>query len=75
MFVELFIISVVMVAFFMLGLGIKLLIDPKAELTLHESCGANEVTPDKDDGCSQCQIKDLANCEEGKINAIKAYGS
>jgi len=57
------IISLILVAFVMLALGIKLLIDPKAEFSAH-SCSLDNGDLDKDGACSKCQLIDLADCPE-----------
>lgn len=63
MFVKVLILSVVIVAFVMLALGIKLLFDPNAEFQAH-SCALDNGEPDEYGTCSKCQLKDLANCPE-----------
>ena len=63
MIIKLLIFSVVLVAFVMLILGIKLLFDPKAEFTVH-SCALDDGNLDEDGACFKCQVKDLANCPE-----------
>ena len=57
------IISLILVAFIALALGIKMLFDPKAEFTVH-SCALDNGDLDKDGACMKCQIKDLADCPE-----------
>ena len=61
------IISLILVAFVVLALGIKLLFDPKAEFTVH-SCALDNGDLDKDGACMKCQIKDLADCPEKEKN-------
>lgn len=63
MFIKVLIISVILVAFVMLALGVKLWFDPNAEFTSH-SCAIDNDTLDGDVACSKCQIKDLADCPE-----------
>jgi len=57
------IISLILVAFVVMALGIKMLFDPKAEFTVH-SCALDGGDLDEDGTCSNCQLKDLANCPE-----------
>jgi hypothetical protein len=57
------IISLILVAFVVLALGIKMLFDPKAEFTVH-SCALDNGDLDEDGACLKCQIKDLADCPE-----------
>lgn len=59
------IISLILVAFVVLALGIKMLFDPKAEFTVH-SCALDNGDLDGDGACLKCQIKDLADCPEQK---------
>jgi hypothetical protein len=63
MFIKVLIISVILVAFVMLALGVKLWFDPNAEFTSH-SCSIDSGKPNEDGVCSKCQITDLAdrNC-------------
>jgi hypothetical protein len=59
------IISIVLVAFIMLALGIKLIFNRDAEFIVH-SCALEDGKPDKDGACSLCHLKDLADCPEIK---------
>lgn len=63
MFLKVLIISIVLVAFVMIALGVKLFFDPKAEFTAH-SCALEDGSLDENGACAKCQIKDLANCPE-----------
>lgn len=63
MFIKLLIISVVLVAIVMLGLGVKLFFDKNAEFSIH-SCALEDGSLDKDGACSKCDLKDLADCPE-----------
>ncbi len=68
MFIKLMIVSVIVVAVFMLAIGLKKLINPKAKFP-PQSCALEEnQNLDKDGACSLCQLKDLANCPENKGN-------
>ena len=60
MVIKLFIISLILVAFIMLALGIKLWLDPGAEFPSH-SCA---LETGDDGSCSACQLKDLVDCPE-----------
>ena len=53
---KLFIISVILVAFVVLALGIKLWLDPKAEFNAH-SCSAKTGDLDENGYCPNCQVK------------------
>ena len=66
------IISLILVAFIALALGIKMLFDPKAEFTVH-SCALDNGDLDEDGACSKCQLKDLANCPEELNTPPKKY--
>ena len=67
MFIITLIISVIFVAFFMLAFGVKLLFNKDAEIKAH-SCALEEVTSDKNEACSKCELKDLMDCPENKKN-------
>jgi len=70
MFIKVLILSIILVAFVILALGIKLWFDPNAEFTLH-SCAFDGDKIDDDGACSKCQLKDLADCPEKKDNRDK----
>jgi len=65
MFIKVLIISIILVAFIVLALGIKLWFNPDAEFSAH-SCRLEDGSLDKDGVCSMCQLKDLADCQEKK---------
>ena len=67
MFVKLLIVSLMLVAFVVLALGVKLWFDPDAEFSSH-SCALDNGELDEDGACSKCQLKELANCPE-KLDA------
>lgn len=63
MFLKLFLVSVILVAFTMLALGVKLLFDRNASFT-HHSCALEDEKLNNVGGCLGCQIKEIANCKE-----------
>lgn len=63
MFIKILIITIVLVAFIMLALGVKLWFDPNAEFSSH-SCALDSGNIDEYGACSKCQLKDLADCPE-----------
>jgi hypothetical protein len=63
------IISIILVAFIMLALGIKLLFNRDAEFIVH-SCALEEGGLDKDGSCSLCHLKDLADCPENEVKHL-----
>jgi len=67
MFIKLLIISVILVAFVVLALGVKLWFDPDAEFTSH-SCSPENGKPGEEGVCSACQLNDPAdrNCRGGE---------
>jgi hypothetical protein len=67
MFFKIFLISIVLVAFVMLALGVKMLFDPKAEFTAH-SCSMD--TEDGTEGCAACQVKEITDCENNEPKQI-----
>lgn len=66
MLIKVFVISLILVAFVVLALGIKLWLDPNAKFEVH-SCSLDSGDLDEDGACSKCQLKDLANCPEETI--------
>ena len=58
MFIKVLIITVILVAFIILALGVKIWFNPNAEFTAH-SCALDDGSLDKDGACSQCKIKEL----------------
>lgn len=62
------IISMILVAFVVLAMGIKIWFDPKAEFTVH-SCSLENGDLDQDGACMKCQVKDLADCPENDQNS------
>jgi len=65
MFIKLLIISIIIVAIFMLGLGIKLLFNPKAKLK-SPTCALEDDETDGEGACYKCQLKDLTDCPDNK---------
>jgi hypothetical protein len=63
MYLKILILSVILVAFIMLALGVKLFFDKDAEFTGH-SCAGDDKDLNNVGGCASCEIKELANCTE-----------
>ncbi len=63
MYLKIFIMTLILVAFTMLALGVKLLFDKDATFT-HHSCAPDDGISDSNSGCTSCGIKDVANCPE-----------
>lgn len=61
MFFKLLILSVILVAVILLTLGIKLILDPKAEFSAH-SCSSSEEDTGDAGACSSCQLKGVSDC-------------
>lgn len=59
------IITVILVAIAILALGVKLLFNKDAVIKAH-SCAFEDGTADKNEACSKCELKDLADCPENK---------
>jgi hypothetical protein len=53
----------------MLALGLKLWVNPDAEFTFH-SCALEDGRLDKDGACSNCHVRDLADCKEKKDDNV-----
>lgn len=51
----------------MLALGVKMLFNSNAEFTVH-SCSLESGELDEDGACAKCQLKDLTDCPENKLN-------
>jgi hypothetical protein len=63
MLLKVIVISLVLVAFIVLALGVKLWFDPDAEFSSH-SCALDNGDLDENATCFKCQLKDLTNCPE-----------
>ncbi len=63
MFLKTLIISVILVAFVMLALGVKLLFDKNATFTAH-SCALDDGELNNDGVCTKCELKDMDDCPE-----------
>jgi hypothetical protein len=70
MFINLVIISVILVAIVILTLGVKLWFNPDAEFSAH-SCALENGSLDKERACSKCQLKDLVDCLETTENQME----
>jgi hypothetical protein len=66
MLLKVLIISVILVAFIILALGVKIWFDPNAEFTAH-SCAFDDNDSNRDDACAMCHMKDLTDCPEQRI--------
>ncbi len=67
MIIKTIIISVILVAFVILALGIKMLFDKNAKFTVH-GCSLEDGNIDDDLSCYKCQLKDKTNCPEIQEN-------
>ena len=63
MFLKLLTLSVILVAFTILALGVKLFFNREATFTEH-ACAMEDGVLNKVGDCSGCEIKELANCTE-----------
>jgi hypothetical protein len=70
MILKVLIISVIIMALVMLGLGVKMLFNRNAEFTV-PTCSLKDGELDEDGACAKCQLKDLADCPENKIKKNK----
>lgn len=66
MLIKILILSVILVAFTMLALGVKLFFDKNAEFTGHSCAGDSRESNKDGGGCGGCAIKKLANCVENE---------
>ncbi len=65
MFLKILILSIILVAFTALALGVKMLFDKNASFTYH-SCVHEDGDLYKTDGCAGCGIQEVTNCPEKK---------
>ena len=68
MFLNLLILSVILVAFLIAALSVKLIFGEGSSfetMTCHSSKGKNEVT-----GCAACDMKDIADCSTPNTSKI-----
>ncbi len=70
MFLKVLIITVILVAFIILALGVKLWFNPNAKFTAH-SCAPDDSDLTGDWACSKCALKDLTDCPENGENNLK----
>lgn len=70
MIIKALIITVILVAFMALALGVKLLFDPDAEFSAH-SCGINSSKLNKDGAWSMCQLKNLSDSSVEKDSRLE----
>jgi hypothetical protein len=63
MFLNLLIISIILVALVMLALGVKMWFDPDAEFTAN-SCAHEDGGLNRNGACSKCQLKEIAKRPE-----------
>ena len=64
-FFKMFLLSVILVAFTMLALAVKLLVNPKAEFSLH-TCAFKEGDKEEGESCQGCQINQDSPLKETK---------
>ena len=62
---KLLLLSIILVAFVMVALSVKLFFDKDAEFTTH-SCGGENKDSNDADGCTSCEIKEVASCSKNK---------
>ncbi len=63
MFLKILIASVILVAFIMLALGVKLLFNKEATFSGH-ACALEDDELNKVGDCAGCEIKEQVNCDE-----------
>lgn len=63
MLLKVLILSIILIAFLVLAMGVKLWLDPGTEFSSH-SCSGDSADINEEGGCSACQIKELADCPE-----------
>jgi len=63
MFVKLLIISIILMAFVVLALGVKMILDPGSGQSSHK-CVLEDSGVEEIGSCSACQLKELTECAE-----------
>ncbi len=63
MFVKILFISIVLMAFVVAGLAIKIFFNPKAEFPHHSCDLENDKAVSRED-CASCELKEIANCSD-----------
>lgn len=63
MFLRILILSVILVAFTILALGVKLFFNKEPSLS-GDGCAAGDRELNKVGGCAACDIQELAHCSE-----------
>ncbi len=63
MFLKILILSVILVAFTMLALGVKLLFNKESSFTGH-ACSLDDGKVNESGGCAGCGIQEVTNCPE-----------
>lgn len=63
MWLNLFIVAIIITGFFAITLGLKLVFDKDAEIAGH-SCGPVENNTDDNIACAHCQVKEIIKCDE-----------
>lgn len=61
MFLKILILSIILVAFTILALGVKLLFNKEPSLSEH-ACAVEDGELNKLGGCAACDIQELTNC-------------
>lgn len=70
-YVKLLIVSIILVAIVILALGVKILFNPKAKFKGHTCAFEFQEGLDKNEACTKCQLKDMADCPENEGGKIK----
>jgi hypothetical protein len=63
MFLKILILSVFLVAFTVMALGVKLFFNKKPSFNEH-ACTMEDEALNNEGGCASCEIKELVNCTE-----------
>ena len=67
MIIKTMIAAVILIAFVILALGLKMLFDKNAKFTIH-SCSLEDGNFDEEMTCYKCQLKDKTDCPEVQNN-------
>jgi hypothetical protein len=61
--------SVILMSLVMLGLGLKMLFDPKSNFIGH-SCAFEDSQKNNNEACKTCGLKDLIDCPDANANIL-----
>lgn len=64
MVIKTLVISIILITIIILALGVKILLKKHGEFPAHSCALEEDGRLNKDEDCTQCDLKDLVNCPE-----------